>query len=252
MDGVASTTKLLATGGRLRVAEGPDHSPKTPHSDDMISEGPTDPRMARSGRGGGLGPAWRLGPATVVLIGISVVVALLSKLDDRAPVLDWLFISNSFNDASGMPLPEIAHGEVWRLLTPIFIHFGAAHLIFNMVALKDLGTVIEIVAGTRRLLALVVVIAVLSNLGQFYMSGPVFGGMSGVVYGLFGYVWMRSKFDPAPRFILHSQTVIMMIGWFILCLAKVIPNVANSAHAVGLAIGVVWGFLSAKSRTARR
>jgi membrane associated rhomboid family serine protease len=37
----------------------------------------------------------------------------------------------------------------------------------------------------------------------------------------------------------------MMIGimlvWFFLCLFKIIPNVANGTHAVGLIMGMIWG-----------
>ena len=44
---------------------------------------------------------------------------------------------------------------------------------------------------------LVLVIAALSNLGQYFVSGPNFCGISGVVYGLFGYIWMKGRFDPA-------------------------------------------------------
>jgi GlpG protein len=92
------------------------------------------------------------------------------------------------------------------------------------------------------------VIAGLSNLGQMYMSGPGFGGMSGVVYGLLGYIWIRGKFDPASGLYLHSSTVIMMLIWFFICFAPNaipgMPRIANTAHAVGLVSGMVWGYLS--------
>ncbi len=143
------------------------------------------------------------------------------------------------------------NGQVWRLLTPIFIHFGVVHLLFNMLWLKDLGTMIEKLISTRLLLALVLVIGILSNLGQFFFSGPFFGGMSGVVYGLLGYIWMKSKFDPVSRLFLEKQTVVMMIVWFFLCLFGFMGHVANAAHAVGLATGMLWGFVSAKARSAR-
>src|ERR1019366_9229670 len=74
------------------------------------------------------------GPLTFVLIVISVVVCLLSRLgDDPRPILS-LFITDftTFNPL-GPPLPEIQHGQVWRLITPIFIHFGALHILFNML-----------------------------------------------------------------------------------------------------------------------
>lgn len=190
----------------------------------------------------------RLGPATIALIAVSVVVAILSRLGAKESVLEHLFITNFPAAGRDLELPEIMHGQLWRLVTPIFIHFGAMHLIFNMMWTRDLGMMIEHRAGTRAFLTLVLGIGVASNLGQLFVSGPFFGGMSGVVYGLLGYVWMKSRFDPASGYQLHNQTVILMIGWFVACVAGIIPHVANTAHGVGLALGIAWGFLSAKAR----
>jgi GlpG protein len=69
--------------------------------------------------------------------------------------------------------------------------------------------------------------------------------MSGVVYGLIGYIWMRGKFDPASGLFLHSTTVTMAVVWFLLCLVGIIPHVANAAHGVGFAVGLAWGYISA-------
>lgn len=185
----------------------------------------------------------RIGPYTAALMAISVAVAVWSNLGQNEEVVSRLFITAT---NGGFSLPEIAHGQVWRLITPIFIHFGIAHLVFNMLWLKNLGSAIEKMAGTASFLELVLVSGVVSNFGQFAFASPFFGGMSGVVYGLFGYVWMRSKFDPASGLRVDSNTVMWMIGWFVVCLTGVIGPVANIAHGVGLAVGMAWGFASAK------
>ena len=134
--------------------------------------------------------------------------------------------------------------RVWRLITPIFIHFDPLHILFNMMWLFDLGSMIEGRQSSWRLAILVVAIAAGSNLGQFWLSGPVFGGMSGVVYGLLGYIWMRGKFDPGSGLYLHPSTVMMMIVWFLACFTPLIPHAANGAHAVGLIMGLAWGYFS--------
>ena len=188
--------------------------------------------------------SWKVGPVTGVLIGISVVVALWSELGNDREVLAHLFMS----DRPDAPLAGIAHGEIWRLLTPIFIHFGIVHLLFNMLWLKDLGTMIEQRLGSRLLLAQVVIIGVLGNLGQGFFVGPNFGGMSGVVYGLLGFVWMKSRFDPASGFRLHQQTVILMIAWFVICFTGALGPIGNVAHAVGLGTGIIWGLISPRTR----
>src|SRR5207253_2404761 len=83
-------------------------------------------------------------------------------------------------------LDHLKRGQVWRVLTPAFIHFSILHLMFNMFWLLDLGTMIETRRGTLKLLGLVLLSGILGNLGEYFWSGPFFGGMSGVVYGLFG------------------------------------------------------------------
>jgi GlpG protein len=187
----------------------------------------------------------RLGPLTAVLIGISAAVAVFSDLGNNAGFLEKLFIART--ESEGF-LPEVLHGQVWRLITPIFIHFSILHIVFNMLWLKDLGTMIERKVSSQMLLALVTVIGVLSNVGQFLYSGPIFGGMSGVVYGLLGFVWMKSRFDPASGLYVSRETVVWMLGWFVLCLTGLAGSVANMAHGTGLVVGIVWGFASSQSR----
>ncbi len=143
-------------------------------------------------------------------------------------------------------LPEIRHGQVWRLITPIFVHFSILHILFNMLWLRDLGSLIEARASTLKLLFLVVVIGIASNVGQYLVSGPAFGGVSGVVYGLLGVVWIRGKVDPSSGFFLTDQTIMVMVGWFVLCLLHMVGNVANTAHGVGLVMGMGMGYLAAR------
>src|ERR1035437_6312894 len=185
------------------------------------------------------------GPLTFVLIAVSVTVFLLSRLGkDPRPILSLFITDFTTGTPLGASLPEIQHGQLWRLITPIFIHFSLLHILFNMLWLRDLGSMIEGRQSSWRLAILVLVIAACSNLGQFWFGGPVFGGMSGVVYGLLGYIWIRGKFDPGSGLYVHPTTVTMMIIWFFACFTPIVPHVANAAHAVGLVMGIAWGCLS--------
>lgn len=196
------------------------------------------------------GSSSKLGPVTITLIAISILVALISQLGRNTDAISYLFITDY--QISGNYLewrrgfPEIMRGQVWRLITPIFVHFGFFHILFNMLWLKDLGGMLEQHEGAWLLLLQVLIIGALSNLAQYYWSGPSFGGMSGVVYGLLGYIWIRGKLDPYAKLILNPSVVTMMIVWFFLCLTGLIGPVANAAHAGGLGIGMLWGFLSAQ------
>ena len=192
---------------------------------------------------------YSVGRISVGLIFACVVVAALSRLGEDRHVLEPLFITK-FELLGGRylkysnQLPELWRGEVWRLFTPALLHFGFLHLFFNMLWLLDLGGMIEARQGRWHFARLVLVIACVSNVAQFLVSGPMFGGMSGVVYGLLGYIWVKGKRDPASGLFLHSQTALMMLIYFFLCLFKVIPNVANAVHAAGLILGLAWGFFS--------
>ena len=181
----------------------------------------------------------RLMPLTLALIIVSLVIALASSFGRNGQMLLPFYISEYI----GGGLREVFQGQVWRLITPIFIHFGVIHILFNMLWLFDLGGVIERMQGSPRLGVLVGVTGVAGNLGQFWWAGPEFGGMSGVIYGLLGYVWIQGRLNPRSNLILHQYVVIMMLAWFVLCWLGVIGAVANMAHTVGLISGVLLGWL---------
>jgi len=187
-----------------------------------------------------------LGPLTLALIGACCGLAVVAGFPptDVVHLADEPFYRHLYitllRPGFGF-LSEVQHGEVWRLITPIFIHMSIVHLLFNMLWLKDLGSMIEARQGSLKLLLLVVVTGIGSNLGQAWFFGPDFGGMSGVLYGLFGFIWMRGKLDPASGLRLNKPDIVMMVGWFFLCLIGIIPHVANGAHGFGLALGMIWG-----------
>lgn len=191
-----------------------------------------------------------VGPLTAVLIGLCLTVHILriggyDANVHRELLMTAIEIENNVPRAAG-GLPEILQGEFWRLFTPALVHGNWLHLLLNLMWLLDLGSMIEGRQSTGRLGLLAVVIAIASNLGQFWFAGPFFYGMSGVVYGLLGYVWMKGKFDPSSGLYLHPHTVAMMLIWFAVCFTNVVGPVANVAHAVGLGLGVLWGYLASR------
>ncbi|MBI5387230.1 MAG: rhomboid family intramembrane serine protease [Verrucomicrobia bacterium] len=198
------------------------------------------------------GASWRVGWLTASLVAISIAVAGVRLLwPENHPLIRALSIEDYVSDGHTIDrlsgLQEIRSGQVWRLITPIFIHFGIAHILGNALWLLDLASMIEARRGTRTLAALVIVTAVVSNLAQYLASqSPTFGGMSGVVYALFGFIWMRSKFDPRSGLFLDSNTIMFAIVWFFLCMTGWVGPIANTAHAAGLGVGLAWGFVSAK------
>lgn len=225
-------------------------------------------RWGNPGGVGGAGP--RRSPFTLLLIVASILTAITTSQDtmrefqsraeaNRPPGAAYRALA--FVDpvrehdvtAPANNWMNILRGEVWRLITPIFIHFGIAHIVFNMMCLHSFGGQIEDRRGTRFFIALVVALAVASNIGQaveqtLRFESGAFGGMSGVCYGLFGYLLVKTKFDNRAGFYLAPSTTFIALLWFVLCIAREVPpfdamlassmpRIANSAHAVGLALG---------------
>ena len=78
---------------------------------------------------------------------------------------------------------SIERGQVWRLISPIFVHFGVLHLVFNLWWLKDFGSAIERVFSSTYLLVLVLVFGLTSNVAQYWWVGsPMFVNPSKTTY----------------------------------------------------------------------
>lgn len=216
-------------------------------------------------------PTLAQAPVTVMLTLISVFVALITTdfdqggmwglCNDFDSVLKHLFfrpvVVRNGAEVWGDVLPALRRGEVHHLVTPIFIHFDILHILFNMLWLRQLGTMIEIRRGWWRMLLIVLFIAVTSNTAQHLYNLSVdrnapFGGMSGVVFGLFGYIWMKSKYDPGSGFFMPSQIVFLMIAWLFICFTGAVGPIANAAHLVGLLAGAVLALGPTLLRDARR
>lgn len=148
---------------------------------------------------------------------------------------------NTSSDA----LADIKSGQVWRLFTPMFLHFGMLHLIFNLYWLWILGALLEIRYRSWNYLWLVLAVALISNLAQALAKGTSFGGMSGVNYGLFGFLFLHGRYHPAPSFHLDRQTVFLMLAWLVFCFTGALGPVANWAHSFGFLTGAATGFTHA-------
>ncbi len=196
-------------------------------------------RIPGLSQGGGLARGGPVGPLTLALIVLSVAVSVLSGLgNSNSPILRALFVVPI--GPEGHYFARIEWAQPWRLLTPMLIHFGILHLGFNMLWLYRLGSQIENLEGARAFLGLVVLTQVPGVLVQFELSGPVFGGMSGVVYGLFGFSWMQARYA-SRGYSLTDQDTMWIMGWFVVCATGLVGHIANAQHALGLAFGLLAG-----------
>jgi membrane associated rhomboid family serine protease len=139
---------------------------------------------------------------------------------------------------------EIRRGQVWRLITSVLPHTDFLHLVFNLYWFWIFGTAIERVYGHFRTLLLILVLAFGSSSFEFALSyGGV--GLSGVGYGLFGFLYVLSKHDDRFKGFIDQRTVNLFVGWFVFCIfttATHIFSVANVAHTAGAVFGWLLGY----------
>ena len=130
--------------------------------------------------------------------------------------------------------------QSWRFITPAFLHFSLLHIVFNSLWWWQLGGIVEKKQGKQRLLILFLFSAIASNLAQFFLVGPYFGGLSGVVYGLVGYCWLYGLMNKGSQVHLPNSMFAFLLGWLVLGFIDILPvNVANYAHLVGLLAGLL-------------
>ena len=180
----------------------------------------------------------KIGPLTKFLILVCIgLFILIHYFDKDENIIKSLLIAtpNSFF------FEEIRNGQYWRLFTPALLHFSFLHILFNLMWLKDLGTLIERSKGLQFYLFFLLITAGVSNYFQYAMHGLHFGGMSGVVFALLGYLWTHKLAHPSYDFEIPKKDFYFILIWYVLCLSGVVGKIANIAHGVGLVSGVILG-----------
>ncbi|WP_022942338.1 rhomboid family intramembrane serine protease GlpG [Psychromonas hadalis] len=143
--------------------------------------------------------------------------------------------------------------ESWRFITPAFLHFSALHIVFNLLWWWQLAGVVEKQQGKQRLLLIFLFSAIASNLAQYFLVSPYFGGLSGVVYGLVGYCWLFGVLNKNSKVNLPNSYFVFLLVWLLFGFVDLLPiNVANYAHLVGLLAGLFLAFVSSKLKLSKK
>jgi GlpG protein len=179
---------------------------------------------------------------TISVIMICAAVTATFYISGSTDPILFLYASESY----GRNLQEIKHGQVWRLITPVFVHIDFFHWLFNMVCFWELGRVLERRYQWRIFLAFIVGFALPSNLAQYYATGPNFGGISAVLFAMLAFVWSVGKFNRYSDLYLPNYLALLLLAFFVLSWFGLFGQMSNVAHSVGLVCGLVTGYIFAK------
>ena len=191
----------------------------------------------------------------IPIIIVSILLALISNFGSLIAIIEPLTftilnISNQgFVSVSTFEQTYFLENQWWRLISPMFIHFSFAHLAFNCLWIYILGEKIERIDNSITFLMLIIFSSICSNYLQFLWTGSsLFGGLSGVIYGLIGYCMILEMDANYNRYQLPSGLYLFMIVWLILGFLGILElfgfgSVANFAHLGGLVSGILFAII---------
>lgn len=156
---------------------------------------------------------------------------------------DWLVLGDVFWPSlrnNPQVLLELGFWPVWRLS---LLHFSVLHLVFNLVWWWVIGNKIEQKDGRFALLVLIVVSGYTGNLAQWWLTGPAFGGASGITMAMLGWVGWR-QLQKKIDYDLPSILLPLMAGWMLFSifseyLFAIDSQTGHGAHVIGLASGLI-------------
>lgn len=194
----------------------------------------------------------------IPIIIVSVIIALISNYGSFVSAIEpFTFLKMDLNSIErgyinffSIDSTYNINNEWWRLVTPMLIHFSFAHLVFNCLWVYVLGSKIELLDGHFAFLNLVIFSSVFSNLAQYFFEGPtLFGGLSGVIYGMLGYCMIIELETKSYRYGLPPAIYLFMIIWLLLGFMGILTlfgfgNVANFAHLGGLISGIIFAIIA--------
>lgn len=166
------------------------------------------------------------------LICIGIFIGLASMED----VNSW----DKLSQFGYLPATSIWDGKYWALITSAFVHMALWHVAFNVYWLWSLGSRLERSIGSTLFLIFFVSSAFVSSAFQMAISDSTGIGASGVVYSIFGFMWLtRDRYSLFAE-VLSPQTILIFVVWLFVCLATTIAKVwevGNAAHFSGLIFG---------------
>jgi membrane associated rhomboid family serine protease len=199
---------------------------------------PTPPPAPRVAPRLSLSQQVRRAPATFALIAFTSLVFLLQEAAFTAHGHDVV------GELGAKVNAAILAGEVWRLITPVFLHGGLWHLCVNMYSLYALGPAVERLFGWRRMLTVYLLGGVAGVEFSLAFNSANSLGASGAIFGLLGALGVflyqhRASLGRSGQ--IHFRQIVF-VALLNLGLG-LIPGIDDWAHIGGLTGGVGLAFL---------
>ena len=176
---------------------------------------------------------------TAIVIGFGIEVLTGAWVDGRklaylgAVVREWVFA-----------------GQYWRLVTAMFLHGDGTilgdilHLSLNLFSLFQVGSLYELMFGTRRFTVIYFVAGIMASLTSAVFSGGPSVGASGAIFGIVGAFFFSVLRSPRWRHERAARGIIkQLLFWTVanIVLALQVPQIDNAAHIGGLVTGLLLG-----------
>lgn len=184
-------------------------------------------------------------PITICIIGLTLLIAIVTSLGSDLsvysvllyPLIDTSSLLGSLGELRSVLM-------LTKTVTPMFLHFGELHLVFNMLWMWYFGKQLEQILPAWLFLSSIILISFTSNTVQYLVSGyNNFGGMSGVIYGLVGFSWIFSKIQFKKNMVISNNLFIFFIVSLVVMEVFASSRIATAAHVGGLVSGLILGAL---------
>lgn len=172
---------------------------------------------------------------TTYIIGINVLIFIIEFFFGGSTA------NNIITTTFTMYTPGVMQGEIWRLFTSMFLHFGVIHLGMNMIALYNIGYFLENYVGSKKFLWIYLGGGICGNLFVLLVdsltnSYAVGAGASGAIFAVLGAILYIAKFEPYSK--LDYQNILFSVI-FALLPGFMISGISLSAHIGGLIGGIL-------------
>ena len=152
---------------------------------------------------------------------------------------------------------QIESGELWRLITPVFVKHGLPRpmavlsILFTAFWLRTLVTPIEWMKGSLHVLAMFIVSAAVQTIAELYAIGISVGGVLGLITTFYIYIYTRGQLDPTMPVRLRPETHFWFILWVVFTLASPSATLFIPRLIAGGLVGAIWGAAAARRGTRR-